>query len=235
VPRWGLILLAVALLLGSAAAFTRTERLKLRPGPIGKPDYLRYFSPTCDCSTSKARFSFLLRAPDTLDVYVLDADGKQVATLARGLDRRAGRVELTWDGRDSSGAVAPEGLYRLRIHLHHARRSILLPTTTRLDTTPPHIRLLPLTRTTLSPGLGGDAGTLNVQFRSSERGRATLLVDGKPAAPAKAVRVRLSTLQWDGTVHGRPLAKGPHELTLVVVDRAGNRSQPAGPLTAFVS
>jgi hypothetical protein len=230
-----LILLAVALLVGSAAAFTRTERLKLRPGPIGKPDYLRHFSPTCGCPRSKARFSFLLRQADTLDVHVVDSDGKDVATLAHRLDRPAGTVELTWDGRDSSGAVAPDGIYRLRIHLRHARRSILVPTTTQLDTAPPRVWLLPLAKTTLSPGTSGAAGTLDVRLRSSEPGRALLLVDGRPASRSRSLRGRRATLRWDGTIHGNPVAPGAHQLTLVAIDRAGNRSRPAGPLTVVVS
>jgi hypothetical protein len=235
VPRWGLILLAVALLVGSAAAFTRTERLKLRPGPIGKPRYLRHFSPACDCPRAKARFSFLLRHADVLDVYVVNSDGHGVAKLASGLDRHAGRVELKWDGKESSDGLAPDGEYRLRIHLRHARRSILVPTTTQLDTVRPRVRVLPLAQTTISPGAAGSAGTLAIRVRSSEPGRAFLLVDGKPALRRVPLKARRATIQWDGTRHGKPVAPGAHDLTLVVVDRAGNRAAPTGPLSVTVS
>jgi FlgD Ig-like domain len=228
-----MILLALALLLGSAAAFTRTERLKLRPGPIGKPHYLRHFSPTCQCGRSKARFSFLLRGADVLDVYVVNSDGHDVATLARNQKHSAGRVEVKWDGRESSGLIAPDGEYRLRIHLRNARRSILVPTTTQLDTVPPRARVLPLAQTTVSPGEAGIDGTLDVRVRTSEPGRAILLVDGKAVLKSDPFNAR-ATIQWDGTRHGRVVAPGMHELTVVVLDRAGNRSEPEGPLAVTV-
>jgi hypothetical protein len=229
-----MILLAVALLLGSAAAFTRTERLKLRPGPIGKPNYLRHFSPTCQCGRSKARFSFLLRRADILDVYVVNSDGHDVATLTRSEKHSAGRVELKWDGKESSGQLAPDGEYRLRIHLRNARRSILVPTTTQLDTVPPRARVLPLAQATISPGAAGSAGTLDIRVRTSEPARAILLMDGKAVLKSDPFNAR-TTVQWDGTRHGKPVAPGIHDLSVVVTDRAGNRFEPAGPLAVTVA
>ena len=121
----------------------------------------------------------MLRHADVLDVHVVDSDGKDVARLAQGLDRPAGTVGLTWNGRDWSGAIALDGLYRLRVHLRHARRSILVPTTTLLDTMPPRVTVAPLASATLSPGQPGAAGVLDIRLRSNEPGRAILLVDGR--------------------------------------------------------
>ena len=89
--RTALIVLAVALLVGSAAAFTRTERLKLAQSPVAKPKFERHLSPACGCSHATASLSLLLRRPERLDVSVIDSDGGHVATLAEVRTRgRAG-------------------------------------------------------------------------------------------------------------------------------------------------
>src|SRR4029079_16095636 len=63
VGRTALIVLAVALFVGSAAAFTGTERLKLAASPVAKPLFERHLSPTCGCTHATSTLSLLLRRP----------------------------------------------------------------------------------------------------------------------------------------------------------------------------
>ncbi len=60
------------------------------------------------------RFAFTLTEAARVQVMVVDAAGRRVRTLA---DRAfpAGRSQLLWDGRTGAGAVAPPGMYFVRI------------------------------------------------------------------------------------------------------------------------
>jgi len=205
--RTALIVLAVALLVGSAAAFTRTERLKLALSPVAKPKFERHLSPTCDCPHATAQLSLLLRRPERLDVSVVDSDGARVTTLVEANNARAGRVAFAWDGRDDSGEVVPNGLYRLKVRLERDRRTILIPKTILVDTAPPRMQIL--------EAVAGVDG-VQVRYRASEAARAILLLDGKKVGHGSKGQVT-----WQPP--GIPPAAG---LTLVAIDKAGNRSEP---------
>jgi hypothetical protein len=210
--RTALIVLAVALLVGSAAAFTRTERLKLAASPVAKPQFERHLSPACDCPHESSTLSLLLRRPERLDVSVVDSDGAHVATLADAQDSQAGRVSYEWNGLDDDGQVVPDGLYRLKVRLEHDRRTILIPKTILVDTVPPHVRVL--------EAVTADDGVL-VRYRTNEGVRMQLLLDGKKVAHANKRTAGVGRLTWQPP--GIPPASG---LTLVARDKAGNRSEP---------
>lgn len=211
--RTALIVLTLALLIGSAAAFARTERLKLAQSPVAKPKFARHFSPTCGCKHATAQLSLLLRGPEQLDVSVVDSDGGHVATLAEGQDVAAGRASFEWDGRDDDGQVVPDGLYRLKVRLEHDRRTILIPKTILVDTTPPRVRILEAV---------GEVDGVVVRYRTNEGVRVFLLLNGKKVARGIRRSAGVGRLVTD------PMGIPPMEgFTLVAVDRAGNRSEPA--------
>lgn len=205
-------MLAVALLVGSAAAFTRSERLKLAASPLGKPKFDRHLSPTCDCPHATATLSFLLRRPERLDASVVDADGGHVATLADGKDVDAGTVSFDWDGKDDDGQVVPDGLYRLKIRLEHDRRTILIPKTVLVDTTPPRVRVLEAVTTVEG---------VRVRYKTNESARIRVLSDGERIAARGRLSPGVGRITW--TPGEGPLGSA---LTLVAVDRFGNRSEP---------
>ncbi len=212
-------MLAVALLVGSAAAFTRSERLKLAASPLGKPRFDRHLSPTCDCPHATASLSFLLRRPERLDVSVVDSDGGHVATLADGDDVEAGTVSFDWDGKGDNGQVASDGLYRLKIRLEHERRNILIPKTIVVDTEPPQLRVVDAVTT--------DEGVL-VRYKTNEGVRVRVLSDGERVATGRRSSAGVGRITW--TPAGGPLGSA---LTLVAVDRSGNRTEPV-PLSVAI-
>jgi len=218
--RTGLIALALVLLIGSAAAFARTERLKLAPSPIAKPKFERHVSPGCGCKHTTAQLSFLLRRPEQLDVSVVDSDGDHVATLAEAQELAAGRVSFKWDGRDDDGQLVPDGLYRLKVRLRHDRRTILLPKAIFVDTTPPDVRVLAEVST---------AKGLVVRYRANEAVRAFLLLDGKKVARGSHKSAGSGRLEW---TQAGTLPQPTTGLTVVAVDRAGNRSEPVPVVVA---
>jgi hypothetical protein len=212
VGRIALIVLAVALLVGSAAAFTRSERLKLSASPLGKPEFGRHLSPTCGCSRAASSLSFLLRRPERLDVSVVDSDGGHVATLADAQESEAGTVSFEWDGRDDEGQVVPDGRYRLKVRLERDRRTILIPKTIVVDTAPPQVRIVDAVTT--------ESGVL-VRYSTNEGVRVRLLLDDEKIAGDSRLKSGVGRVTWEPA--GTPPASG---VTLVAVDRSGNRTEP---------
>lgn len=230
-------LIALALVGASVAAFAVTEHLKLGRSPVTAPRFTRHFSPVCGCATDRAKLVLRFRRADVVDAEIVDANGEAVRVLAQGRAVEAGDVTFVWDGRDASGRVAPDGPYRLRLRLDRDGRTLLVPTTSRIDTRPPRILGLEHRPDVISPDGDGRADRLRIAYRSNERAAARLLVDGE-----QAVRTllrpprRTHRLQWLGTVPvqgggGEPAAAGEYEVTLVLVDQAGNETRAAFPVT----
>jgi FlgD Ig-like domain len=136
VRRATLTALVIALLAGTTAAFALTEALKLDRTGIAVRRFERVVSPACRCPARTATFVVSLRAADTIDVEIIDAEGKKVRVLAAGLERPPGIVTSRWAGRDDAGGFVPEGTYRLRIRLRDEDQTIVIPRTIRVAAPP---------------------------------------------------------------------------------------------------
>lgn len=216
------ILLLVALLGGTSAAFAITQSLKNEPSPVGVPRFDRVLAPGCDCESDVATLGLRLRRADRVTAEIVDADGRTVRVLADRERFRRGPIELTWDGRGDGGEVVPDGRYRLRVELAREGRSILIPTTIRVDTTAPAVELVAV-RT--------KPGRIGVVYRTDERLAGELAVRGEGLPETVVVRGRFrpagkARLNWSGRVDGQPLPAGDYELVLRVRDPAGNVSEP---------
>jgi hypothetical protein len=227
VRRHGPTLLVLGLLVATGVAFVVAERVKLETSPIRGPSVDPVFSPVCECPNRVDRIVFRLSRPDTLGVGVVDAGGRLVRSLVRDRPYPAlHRLEFEWDGRDGVGRLVPEGLYRPRVHFAVRDRTIVLPNTMRVDTTPPTVSVRGVRPRVISPDGDGRAEGVAVRYRVNEAARALLLVDG-----SQRVRGRLSAklrgqLQWYGRVAGRSLPAGVYRLSILAEDRAGNLSRP---------
>lgn len=224
--------LVVGLLAATAGAFAVTEHLKLEPTPITGPRLDKVFSPVCECPSLSGRLSFRLRRADTLTVTVRDSRGHRVRELVGSGRFGKGLVGLTWDGRDDSGTLVPEGSYRIRIELRDAGRTIVLPYPIRVDVTPPRLRLVSYGPRVFSPD--GDRRSDNVKFRYrvSELARVFLLVAGERRLEGQLKKS--GKLQWYGKRQGHGLPAGRYRVELVARDQAGNASRPIGPLVVRV-
>ena len=220
-------MLVLALLGGTSAAFALTQALKLQRSPVTGPRFDKVFSPTCGCETSEARLALRLRVADTIDAVVVDANGREVRTLATDVERPRGTVAFTWDGRNDGGEVAADGRYRLRIHLERERRTIVIPNTVELDTTAPDAEVVRVRRRVFSPDGDGRNDRFGLRFRTNEIARGVLLVDGVRAVGGRLHRPGVSGLAWGGKVEGRLVPPGVYRVALQVVDRAGNASEPS--------
>ncbi|HET9250887.1 MAG TPA: FlgD immunoglobulin-like domain containing protein [Candidatus Eisenbacteria bacterium] len=74
---------------------------------------VRMWKPWPNPSSDRVRIAFSLASPTEVDLRVFSVDGREVASLVRGV-RNAGSHELAWSGRDSRGASAASGVYFVR-------------------------------------------------------------------------------------------------------------------------
>lgn len=222
-----MILLVLALVGGTLTAFAVTQSLKLERSPLTAPRFDKRFSPVCRCEQSRARLAFRLRKPDRLDLALLDRDGRVVRALGQDRPYERGAVRLLWDGRDGAGLLVPDGPYRLRVHLDRSRRTVVIPNAVLVDSKPPKLEAVRLTRQLISPDGDGRRDALAVVYRSSEKAAPTLLVDGRVAVRGRMRASGRSRLFWHGRRDGAALMPGSHTLALALRDRAGNLRAPA--------
>jgi hypothetical protein len=217
----------LALVGATVAAFVVTERLKLERSPITAPRFDRRFSPTCDCTTDRARLTIRFRKSDKVDAAIVDRSDSVVRTLASDEHVGRGDVLWVWNGLSNGGVLARNGTYRLRLHLERSRRTFLVPTPVVLDTGPPRIRSLAVSTTRISPDGDGVDDRVALTYRSGSKAWPTLLVDGRAAVRGKARAAGKARLEWGGRVDGRPLPAGRYRLALQLRDLAGNLSERA--------
>ena len=220
--------LIAALLVATAAAFAYTERLKLTPAPIKNTRVDRLFSPVCECGTDAARISFRLRRHDRITVSIVNRRGDVIRTLVSGRNHRAGAVLVYWDGRDDLGRLVGDGAYKPRVKLALNRRTIVLPNPIRVDTTPPRVELVQAKPLLISPDGDGRADRVIVSYRVDEPAQVSLYVDGVRRVVKRGSK-QTGTIDWNGKVASTPLATGPHELSLVARDLAGNLGERTAP------
>jgi FlgD Ig-like domain len=224
-------LVVFALLGSTAAAFAITEGLKLEKSPIARTAVDKVIAPGSNTS-SRASIGFFLRKPDRLTVVIVDRHGNVVRTLARSRPAPRGTQQFTWDGRDDEHLLVPDGTYRPRVHLAHEHRTILLPNPIRMDATPPLIKLVSVAPRVFSPDGDGRRDFPRIQYRTSEKARALIYVDGDRRATVRHY-VRAGKFDWRGRAVRR-LPAGAYRVTLRAIDLAGNVGRPSRSVTVFV-
>jgi flagellar hook capping protein FlgD len=211
----------VGLLIATAAAFAITERLKLVKSPIYGTLISPRLSPTCGCARGKANIVFKLRHGDNVTIEILDAKLDQVRLLAGSRAAPRGRNVFRWDGRDNLGARAPDGLYRIQIHLDRQHRTILLPNRVVLDTKPPAVLEAQPNRLQFSPDGDHIGDAVAIHYTLSEPAHALVYLDDQRIIRSRSRKLE-GTVVWTGIVGGEALQAGTYTLTIGAVDLAGN-------------
>jgi hypothetical protein len=205
----------------TAAAFAITERLKLVKSPITGTRISTVFSPTCGCARGKANISVKFRRRDVVTVSVLDSELRPFRTLVVGDPVPRGRSVFRWEGLTDFGDRAPEGTYRVQIHLDGQHRTILLPNRIRLDTTAPEVTDARPNRTQFSPDGDRLADSVSLRYVLSERAHALVYLDGRRVIRSRSHQAR-GAVVWTGRLDGTVLPPGVATLTVGAVDDAGN-------------
>lgn len=220
--------LVAALLVATAAAFAYTERLKLTPSPILRTRVDKLISPVCECATASAHIGFRLRRHDRVTVTILDRRSDIVRTLVSDRTQRAGQVSVIWDGRDDLGQVVPSGAYKPRVKLALNRRTIVLPNRIQVDTVQPRVETTGVRPRLFSPDADGRSDRVRVSYHVDEPAQVSLYVDGVRRVVKRGSK-QDGTIEWNGRLDGTVLPAGPHELSLVARDSAGNLSARTVP------
>lgn len=207
--------------MATAAAFAITERLKLVKSPIyGTVISPAVFSPTCRCESGKATISVKFRHADVVTVSVLDSNLHPLRTLAASERRPRGLSVFRWEGLTDFGDRAPQGTYRVQIHLERQHRTILLPNRILLDTTAPQVLDATPNRQQFSPDGDHLADAISIRYVLSEPGHVAVYFRGR-----RIIRSHVHThgaVVWAGRVDGRLLPPGVVTLTVGAIDLAGN-------------
>lgn len=215
-------MLVLVLLAGTTAAFAVTEALKLQRSPVTAPRFDERFAPTCECEAATAALRLRFRSADVVDAEIVDAQGKTIRALVEDEEVTQGHHTFEWDGRDDYDDVVAEGQYRLRVHLQDADRTILIPSPVEVDNEPPEITLADVSRQTFSPNGDGKADRVRLTYRTLERTRVNVLVDGTVAVKGKRRQAGQWRLNWGGTLDGKRLPAGTYAVSLAAHDSAGN-------------
>jgi hypothetical protein len=211
----------VGLLIATAAAFAITERLKLVKSPITGTRISKVFSPTCGCARGKANISIKLRRGDSVTIEILDSRRRPVRLLVGSEPVSRGRSVFHWDGRTNFGVRAPEGAYRVQIHLDRQHRTILLPNRIVLDISPPKVLDVHPNRTQLSPDGDQLGDAVSIHYRLSKEAHALVYLGDRRVIRSRS-RKPESSVVWSGRLDGEPLKPGTYTLTVGAVDLAGN-------------
>jgi hypothetical protein len=104
------------LVAGTVAAMVLTQEARDR-GPVA-------FNVKLKTKPGRYRPCFRLTEADTLDVAIVDPDGRVVVMLADDQPLEGGDAShcFDWDGRDTTGQFPLPGRYRLRLTLADAGR-----------------------------------------------------------------------------------------------------------------
>ena len=144
------IVVVLALLGCTAAAFAVTEGLKLEHSPVSNTHVGKKIAPD-SLANKTVPIAFQLRKPDRVTVELVNGSGDVVRTLARSRREPSGAVQFTWNGRGDNREVVPDGVYRPRVHLADAHKTIVLPNPITMDATAPFIRLASVVPRVISP------------------------------------------------------------------------------------
>jgi len=215
-------LLLVGLIVVSAAAFLRTQQLKLTKSPLASPKIKQAFSPVCSGSARCHRTAVLritLREPERITLRIVNAEGAVLRTLLNDKPRTKGPVRVVWDGRTDGGSLAPDGRYRLAVRLEDHDRTITVPAPIKLDTQPPTVQI-----TRVQKG----RQITRVHFLASEHARTYRLISkgSRTIQEGRTLRPTVTAL------HAAALGPGVYTVTIYAEDSAGNRT--ASPPSARI-
>ena len=228
--RIALAAFVLLILAGTAAAFAVTQSRKLTRPAVSAPRFDRVFSPVCGCDQASARLAVKFRSADRVRASIVDSSGREIRVLVEDVPVRRGDVDFEWDGRSDGGDLAPDGRYRLRLELARADRTIVVPTTFRIDTVPPTVRILRAGPTELSPDRDGVNERVRIRYRTSERGTPVLHIGSLAVKLGKHRPAGRSAIVWGGQIDGSAAQDGDYRLSLQVRDDAGNLSRPIPPI-----
>ncbi|MDP4668065.1 MAG: hypothetical protein NWS62_04845 [Gaiellales bacterium] len=230
-------LLMLALVVGAAFVFFRSQMLKSAPSPIIAPTVSSAaFSPNAFRPARRAAtLTVGLRKADRATVVIFDTEDRQIA---EAVTMQTGRkIRASWGGRLPSGTLAPDGPYRFAIRLLRQNRTIRIPDPIILDATAPVVASDAKPGQRIAPGLEGSMGAYSFTLSADEPVKFRLDVRQiQPNGADRLVRretdlqfARRKEMHWSADAGNLPLDKvgtpvgpGSYIVGWKAEDRAGN-------------
>jgi flagellar hook assembly protein FlgD len=212
----------LGLLVATAAAFAITEHLKLIRAPIYGTLVSKVFSPACHCSTSMAAVRFRLRHPDQVTITIVDSHHHRVATVVSGFPMVARHAHsFPWDGRTSSGRLAPDGVYYPWVQLEHGHHTYKLINRITLDTKVPAVLSASAEKAVLFAGPGRSVA---IRYVLSEPAHAVVYLGSQALVVGRPTRTH-NRIKWAGNlIGGEAVPEGKYVLSIAARDDAGNET-----------
>jgi len=228
----------VLLVAASFSAFFAAQRLKSAPPVATIKKITRHFSPNGDGRRDMARIRIRVRKDDDVTIAVVDDAGNEVRRLASAVPATRDRaMRVRWAGRTSTGSLAPEGAYRVRVSLRRGGRAVTLEPGLAIDTTAPRPTVVaggPDGSKWITGPVAGPVPfrvlVVSERFPTRMRVLRTDLGDPREVAGFK-LSPGVREGEWDGMAGGAPAPPGTYQLVAAVRDQAANvgRSAPDGP------
>jgi hypothetical protein len=213
----------LGLLVATAAAFAITEHLKLIKSPVYGTLVSKVFSPVCHCSTDTAAVRFRLRRPDHVTVTIVDSHQHRVATVVTGFPMVPRHAHtFRWDGRTSSGQLAPDGVYYPWLHLEHGHHTYKFINRITLDTKVPAVLSASTEKAVLFAGPGRSVA---IRYALSEPAHAVVYLGSQPLVVGRPTKTH-NLIKWGGTIPktGQEVPEGRYVLSIAARDDAGNET-----------
>jgi len=188
------------------------------------------FSPNGDGRYDTVSISYTLKSAASAGVAIETAAGDAVRVVQAATAQAAGAYKgVVWDGKDSDGAVVPDGVYTIRVWAVNSVGRYDYVRTVRVDDTAP---TLTIDSVTPDPW-NANAGPLSVTFSASEAGTASVkFYRGTSSTSTATFSVSLTaagstTIKWNGVdKNGANAAAGTYRVKIYFADKAGNHTAP---------
>ncbi|MFQ5600436.1 MAG: hypothetical protein ACE5G2_07775 [Candidatus Krumholzibacteriia bacterium] len=135
-----------------------------------------HFSPNADSLLDEAELRYALTESTHVFVYVSpEGFADTTAVLQDSVPNpRLSAIQVFWDGRDRSGAVAPEGDYTVTFSgsTLATGRTLFNTRTVRLDVTPPLVQVLEIDPRPFTPALPGSLTTIQIWIGVTQQSNA---------------------------------------------------------------
>jgi hypothetical protein len=198
----------------------------------------RVFSPNGDGRKDTLAVRFRIKNTDVISVDAIDENDRIVASLVEDRRLHAGTpTQVRWNGRDESGARAPDGVYRLQVTLRDEGRTVIVRRRYRLDTVAPKPAVSDVGPTE-GPGpelLPNREGAVRIETPPTGADPSVAIFRTSGDEPRMITRLPLAdrAASWDGTAGGRAVPPGTYVAVAQWRDRAGNlgSSVPLDPKT----
>ena len=109
-----------------------------------------------------------------------------------------------------------------------------MPTPVRVDARPPRVQLLEAEPLVFSPDGDGRRDRVRYRYRTNEAAYALVEVEGETAVHAPRRPAGEGRVRWQGRIDGEFAEPGMYATQVVVVDAAGNRSEPTAVVAVRV-